>query len=78
VSIWERHRCTVVFVTHSVEEALFLGNKIAVMTARPGRIRELLSFALPRPRDITCLPFNDVKRQVLALIREEASRRIAA
>jgi NitT/TauT family transport system ATP-binding protein len=78
VSIWERHRCTVVFVTHSVEEALFLGNKIAVMTARPGRIHELLSFALPRPRDITCLPFNDVKRQVLALIREEASRRIAA
>jgi NitT/TauT family transport system ATP-binding protein len=78
VSIWERHRCTVVFVTHSVEEALFLGNKIAVMTARPGRIRELLSFDLPRPRDITCLPFNDVKRQVLALIREEASRRIAA
>jgi NitT/TauT family transport system ATP-binding protein len=78
VAIWQRHRCTIVFVTHSVEEALFLGNKIAVMTARPGRIRDLIMFDHPRPRDITSLAFNEVKRQVLAIIREEASRRVAA
>jgi NitT/TauT family transport system ATP-binding protein len=78
VTIWQRHLCTVVYVTHSVDEALVLGNKIAVMTQRPGRIRELISFDVPRPRDITGVEFNDVKRHVLALIREEGRRRPAA
>ena len=78
VTIWQRHLCTVVYVTHSVDEALVLGNKIAVMTQRPGRIRELISFDVPRPRDITGAEFNDVKRHVLALIREEGRRRPAA
>ncbi len=75
VTIWQRHLCTVVYVTHSVDEALLLGNKIAVMTQRPGRIRELIRFDVPRPRDITGAEFNDVKRHVLALIREEGRRR---
>ena len=75
VTIWQRHLCTVVFVTHSVDEALMLGNKIAVMTQRPGRIRQLLTFDVPRPRDITGSEFNDVKRHVLGMIREEARRR---
>jgi len=74
VRIWERIRCTIVFVTHSVDEALVLGNRIAVMTRRPGRIRECFDFDLPRPRDVTSPAFNDAKRHVLGLIREEASR----
>ena len=73
VTIWQRIRCTIVFVTHSVDEALVLGTRIAVMTRRPGRIRDEFAFDLPRPRDITGLAFNDAKRRVLSLIREEAS-----
>jgi len=70
VSIWERHRCTVVFVTHSVEEALFLGNKIAVMTARPGRIRELLSFDLPRPRDINSVDLAKYSTEITRALKQ--------
>ncbi|WP_375460284.1 ABC transporter ATP-binding protein [uncultured Enterovirga sp.] len=73
VQIWQRIACTIVFVTHSVDEALVLGNRIAVMTRRPGRIREDFEFDMPRPRDITSPAFNDAKRRVLGLIREEAT-----
>ena len=73
VGIWQRYAGTIVFVTHSVDEALILGTKIAVMTHRPGRIRELIDLDLARPRDITSVAFNDLKRHVLALIKEEAT-----
>jgi NitT/TauT family transport system ATP-binding protein len=78
VAIWQRHRGTIVFVTHGVDEALVLGNKIAVMTRRPGRIRDFIVFNSPRPRDITGAEFNDMKRHILALIRESAVRPAAA
>jgi NitT/TauT family transport system ATP-binding protein len=69
VGIWQKHAGTIVFVTHSVDEALTLGTHVAVMTARPGRIRELISIDLPRPRDITSPRFNDIKRHILSLLR---------
>ena len=72
VSIWQRFAATIVFVTHSVEEALILGTNIAVMTHRPGHIRELINVDLPHPRDSTSPAFNDLKRHVLSLIREES------
>jgi len=50
-----------------------LVTKVAVMTHRPGRIRELIDVALPRPRDSTSQAFNDAKRHVLSLIREESA-----
>ena len=78
VSIWQKSRSTIVFVTHSVEEALILGTQVAVMTHRPGRIRELIPIDLPRPRDTTSAVFNEIKRHVLALIREEAALARAA
>jgi len=66
--IWQTHKGTVVFVTHGIDEALTLGTHVAVMTARPGRIRELISVDLPRPRDITSPQFNDIKRYILSLL----------
>jgi NitT/TauT family transport system ATP-binding protein len=72
VAIWRRFVATIVFVTHSVEEALILGTTIAVMTRRPGRIRERIKVDIPHPRDSTSPVFNDLKRHILSLIREES------
>jgi NitT/TauT family transport system ATP-binding protein len=50
LNIWERDRKTVLFVTHSVDEAVFLSDKVVMMTRSPGRIREIVDIDLPRPR----------------------------
>jgi NitT/TauT family transport system ATP-binding protein len=50
LNIWERDRKTVLFVTHSVEEAVFLSDKVVMMTGSPGRIRQIIDIDLPRPR----------------------------
>lgn len=48
--IWEQHRKTIVFITHSLDEAIFLSDRIAVMTRRPGTVKQILDVPLPRPR----------------------------
>jgi NitT/TauT family transport system ATP-binding protein len=50
LNIWERDRKTVLFVTHSVEEAVFLSDKVVMMTRSPGRVRQIVDIDLPRPR----------------------------
>ncbi|MGV9881189.1 ABC transporter ATP-binding protein [Streptomyces sp. NPDC003006] len=57
LTIWEEHRLTVVFITHSMEEAVLLGDRVALMSARPGRIAEIVPVNLPRPRsrDVSAL-----------------------
>lgn len=49
--IWERIGCTVIFVTHSIEEAVYLADRVVALTARPGRVKEIIPVDLPRPRD---------------------------
>jgi NitT/TauT family transport system ATP-binding protein len=78
VAIWRRQRGTILFVTHSVDEALVLGTRIVVMTRLPGRIRDVVTFDLPRPRDVTGVEFNSMKRHLLGLIKEAAAQRAIA
>src|SRR5438309_5438773 len=71
--IWQKSPKTILFVTHDIDEALFLGDRVYVMTARPGRFRAEVSLSLPRPRTLevtTSEEFGGAKRRVLAMSRE--------
>lgn len=73
LDVWARIRTTVVFVTHDIDEALFLADRIVVMSARPGRIVEQIALPFVRPRDASLLTtpeFAALKRHCLALLEE--------
>ncbi len=75
LGVWEESHKTILFVTHDVEEAVFMGDTVYVMTARPGRIKARIAVPLPRPRsyDIKVSDvFLGIKKEILALIREES------
>jgi nitrate ABC transporter ATP-binding subunit len=78
LDVWEHHRITVLFVTHDVEEAILLSDRVYVMTARPGQIKAEVVVDLPRPRSLleteSDQRFLELRRRVLTLIREEAQR----
>ena len=73
--VWERSRTTVMFVTHDIDEALFLADRIFIMTARPGRIKEHLVVDFERPRNYETIIFDEryikLKQRVLQVIRGE-------
>ena len=50
LALWQRHQQTVLFITHDIEEALLLADRVCVMTARPGRIKKSIPVPMPRPR----------------------------
>ena len=64
LKIWEKTQKTVLFVTHSVDEAVFLADRIMVLTSRPGRIKDIVNIDLPRPRDRTSPDFAKIRRYV--------------
>ena len=73
LEIWEATRKTIVFITHSVDEAVYLSDRIIVLTPRPGRICQMFSIDLPRPRDRTSVEFALIRRNVLDLISQKCS-----
>jgi NitT/TauT family transport system ATP-binding protein len=73
LQLWERDRMTVVFVTHDVEEAVLLGDRICVMTGTPGRNRAVIDVDLPRPRSVELedtVEFSRLKKQVRSALEE--------
>ncbi len=75
--LWARTRKTIVFVTHDIEEAVYLGDRVVVLTARPGRIREEVAIDLPRPRELDIKKSarcHEYRNYVWDLIRSEAQR----
>ena len=75
--LWERTGKTIVFVTHDIEEAIYLADRVVALSARPARIKEEVRIVLPRPRDITVkksMQFHEYRNHVWDLIRGESSR----
>lgn len=75
--IWEEQRRTVVFITHSVTEALFLADRILLMSSRPGQTKAEWRITAPRPRDITCEELVGLERQIYSLLDEELAKTFA-
>ena len=68
LEIWARTKLTVIFVTHSIEEAIFLADRVVVMSPGPGRIVADERITLARPRDPTSPEFNALRRHLSALL----------
>jgi NitT/TauT family transport system ATP-binding protein len=78
VRIWGESGKTVVYVTHSIEEALLLGDRCVVMTAQPGRIKEIIDVPFPHPRDLLTLSasaeFGKLKLDIWRVLEDEVMR----
>ena len=69
--IWEQEKKTVFFVTHSVDEAVYLSDRVVVLTARPGRIKKIIEIDLERPRDRTSVEFLEYRKKILDILKDE-------
>ena len=78
VRIWEQTGKTVIYVTHSIEEALLLGDRTVVMTAQPGRIKQIIDVPFPHPRNLITLSasaeFGALKLDIWRVLEEEVMR----
>src|SRR3712207_272750 len=76
--IWEEHKKTVLFITHSVDEAVILGDRIMIMTAQPGRVKTMVGVALLRPRNVLELQkepeFGSLVHHIWSSLRDEVQR----
>ncbi|WP_404927628.1 ABC transporter ATP-binding protein [Mesorhizobium sp. ORM16] len=75
--IWGKIKTTVIFVTHSIDEAIFLADRVVVMTARPGAVKEIIDIDLPRPRDgdiRASAGFNGYRGRVWDALRDEVNK----
>jgi NitT/TauT family transport system ATP-binding protein len=78
VRIWEQTRKTVVYITHSIDEALLLGDRTVVMTAQPGRIKRIIDVPFPHPRNLMTLSasgeFGKLKLDIWRVLEDEVTR----
>ena len=78
VRLWEQTGKTVIYVTHSIEEALLMGDRTVIMTAQPGRIKQIIDVPFPHPRDLLQLAssaeFGKLKLDIWRVLEEEVNR----
>lgn len=72
--IWMEFRKTIIFVTHSIEESIYLADRVVVMTYRPGTIKRIVTVELVRPRDATSSGFVELQKELTDLVMEEQMR----
>ena len=77
LGIWQEHKKTVVFITHSVPEAITLSDRVVVMTARPGAVKSIIRIDLAHPRDSTSAKFRELERTIYADLDAELAKSIA-
>lgn len=75
--IWEKTQKTILYVTHSVEEAIYFADRVVVMAENPGRIKEIISIDLPRPRDIEAGEFTLLRKRILDQVQLSARQSVA-
>lgn len=81
LQIYDQNKVTILFITHDIEEAVFLGSKVSVMTTRPGRIKDTAEIDIPRPRDyqiLTSIRYMELEEWVVENVHEEAELAFAA
>ena len=78
LDIWAKTRLTVIFVTHAVEEAVLLADRVVVMTAGPGRVERDYRIPLERPRHITTPEFNQVRQELTELLSSHVAHHAKA
>jgi NitT/TauT family transport system ATP-binding protein len=78
VRLWEQTGKTVIYITHSIEEALLMGDRTVIMTAHPGRIKQIIDVPFPHPRDLLQLSasseFGKLKLDIWRVLEEEVNR----
>jgi NitT/TauT family transport system ATP-binding protein len=77
LDIWQRTGLTVLFVTHSIEEAIFLADRVVVMSPGPGRIETERAVELARPRDVSAPNFNDIRRELALQLHSHHAKKAA-
>jgi NitT/TauT family transport system ATP-binding protein len=71
--IWKETKKTVIFVTHSVDEAVFLADRIVVLTTRPGHIKEIYEIPWEKPRDRASVDFANLRKRILNELEQEVT-----
>lgn len=80
LDIWQKERKTVLFITHDIDEAIFLGDIVYVMSARPGRIIDTIKVEIDRPRDYTVTTSPDfitLKKRIMSSLHDEVDKALA-
>ena len=77
LDVWDVSKASVLFVTHHIDEAIALADRVVVFTARPGRIKAIVPIDLPRPRDLTSPALLALRVELTALLRDEVDRAFA-